>query len=231
MSKIDNELEQRINSMNDTERYVVLEVAPQMRFAGNWGFLHKGEENAKLKDELLKKQEKQIEVQRVNNGYIFTVDNNYLMKTVKSLIPDMIDDTYIAKAKERKDKELKSFVSFLRGLDRGKDSKFVKRDSVGNKYITLGLYCTNTVNMIRYKGREYKAFSLTFLEAMIGLREHGAELMDTLYIMGKSKDCYVKGTLREMLSDAENRQEVFNAMEIPSTKTGVFIRLYFGEEK
>lgn len=227
MGKIDANLEQRINNMNDTERYVVLEVAPQMRFAGNWGFLHKSEENAKLKDELLKKQEKQIEVQRVNNGYIFTVDSNYLMQTVKSLVPDMIDDAYTTKAKERKDKEIKAFVSFLRGIERGKDSKFIKQDSMGNKYITLGLYCTNTVNMIRYKGREYKAFSLTFLEAMLGLKEHGAELMDKLYIVGREKDNYIKGTIKEMLSTAENRQSVFNAMELPTTKTGVFTRVYF----
>lgn len=226
MARIEEAVTRNINKLSDTEKFVVMEIAPQLRFAGNWGFLVKGEDYFETKQELLKTNTEKITIQEVKNGYLFTADDIYLVNTVNELLPGVLNFEYKARAMERKQTDKEMFVKFMQGIIRGKESKFVKVDKRGRRFIIIGLYCTNNVNLIRLNGNEYKAYKLTFLEAMQGLKSLDSELLSKVNILVKDNDAYYARQLGTVLSTVEGRQSAFSAMQIAETKTGVLMTLY-----
>lgn len=224
--ELENQVQENIDKLSETERYMIMEIAPQVRFAGTWGFLVDDEENFELKEELIKEETENVEVQRVANGYIFTAKPTFLVDTLNTLVPDALSFEFSEKANERKQTEKDMFAKFMISIINGKESKFVKTDKKGQKYINVGLYCTNNVNLIRLNGREYKAFKLTLLEAMLSLKEKDSSILDNLKVIVQDTDGLYIRKLKYTLSTKEDRDKVFNAMHIAETKTGAFITFY-----
>ena len=223
--EIEVSVKENIDKLSETERYMIMEIAPQVRFAGNWGFLVDDEEDYETKVELLENESENIEKQEVANGYIFTADTTFLSDTLKVLIPDLMTFEFSEKAQERKQTEKAMFAKFITSLVNGKESKFVKTDKQGREFINIGLYSTNSVNLIRLHGKEYKAFKLTLLDAMLSLKEMG-ETLEKLKVMVQDEDGLYIRPLKRVLSSKEERDMLYKAMHIADTKTGAFITLY-----
>ena len=127
-----------------------------------------------------------------------------MLKAVQVVDPKAVMQSDIDNIKKAQANAIIGFEKFL--IARGKQN--------GQFQGAIGIYCTNNVETIKFKGTSYPAFRLN--------------LQDSLSLLGKyGYGVVVKGQIKSAKDAYESGQAIWDSMKVSPTKTGIFINIQY----
>lgn len=217
--QVENRLTQNLDKLSNGSKMAIVMCANAFRFGANWGLLRKSNSEYKGILEALKEEKQNTRVTMVENGCIIECKEQFLANAVNTAVPNAIDGEFVNIAVKRKEDEKGKFRKFVKNAVDGKN-KYVTQCN-GYKEFVVGLYCVNDTNFIRINGKDIPSYKLTLAEALPALKmflEAGMQV----YIPVEVSEGNVKFMpIGECVPNAI--PQVFKAMEISDTDTGVFL--------
>ena len=159
------EAAKRTAQMPDGVKYAVVTVLANIRNGAFWGFTDM--QDIKKHVDVIRQNAPNIVARKLGNACIIEVLPQYMLSAVQAIDPQAISQQMYS---DMLKKQAEAKVSFERFLIRsGRSIEKTGRPFMG----TIGLYCTNDVSTMSYKGVQYPAFRVTLAEALGFLHRYG----------------------------------------------------------
>lgn len=179
-------------------QYAITQVLPNILNGAFWAFTD-------MKDVMNHydaiKAEPNIVARKLGNACLLEVGHDFMISTVSSIDSNALTKSDLTVIREKMADAVVEFEKFL--ISRGKKGKFSG---------LIGIYCTNNVTAINYKGTSYPAFRLGMGKAL--------ELLATYGYAIKINGRYVSAA-----QAGATGQALWDSATLSPTKTGIFIEI------
>lgn len=185
-------------NLSEGALYAICTVAKNIKNGAFWGFIdmQSAMEHAKTI-----KSDPNMSVRRIGDSVVVEVNPNYLVQSIRSVDPNIFSRDDLEKMKQNMATAVVEFEKFL--LNKG-----ISTPGFG---ATIGVYSTNNVTNIAYKGVNFPAFRLNIEKAMQCLAKFGYQVkIDGSFIPAQ---------------DAMVSPKLWNNIKLSPTKTGAFITI------
>ena len=182
-------------------QYAIVTALPNVLNGAFWGF--DSVKNAQEHYQALT-EDKNIIARKIGEDCLLEVNPNYMLKAVQMIDSNAITQSDINIIKKNQSDAQISFEKFL--INRGKQKNQFKG--------AIGIYCTNIVETIKYKGTSYPAFRINLQDTLATLSQYGYGVVVGNQLL-TAKDAYESG------------QAIWDSMQVSPTKTGVFINIQY----
>lgn len=153
-----DEAAKRTAQMPDGVKYAVLKVLGNIKNGAFWGFTDMSDVMQHM--EAIKKNSPNILARKLGNACIIEVAPNYMISSVQAIDPQAISQQMIQDIQNARAEAHVAFERFL--IRSGKNMEKTNHQFTG----TVGLYCTNDVQTMAYRGVQYPAFRVTLADAL-----------------------------------------------------------------
>lgn len=194
--------------LSPSVQYAIASVLPNIKTGAFWAFTDMKD----VKDHVeALRSDKNITVRRIADACLLEVNGKYLLSAITSIDPDALSQQDIYEIQLSRAKAVMNLEKFL--ISKGKNTE---RRFGG----TVGIYCTNEVSTISYKGVNYPAFCVAITDVLNALGVFGYEIQ-------------VGGKFIDAMKAVSAGQVLWDSMKLSPTKTGIFIniRSTFSPEK
>ena len=144
-----NESAKRAGQMPPSVQYAIIQVMPNILNGAFWGFTTLKEIEGHY--DSIKSSGGNVVARKLSNACLFEVNPAYLIKAISMIDPEALTQKDLDTMQKMRAESLVSFERFL--VRKAKEIKDNKK--FGG---TIGIYCTNDVNTVTYKGTNYPAF-------------------------------------------------------------------------
>ena len=179
-------------------QYAIVQVLPNILNGAFWAFTDMNDITSHY-DAI--KAEPNIVARKLGNACLLEVGHDFMLSSVNAIDPNAITRSDMTVIREKMASAVIEFEKFL--ISRGK-----KGDFRG----LIGIYCTNNVTAINYKGISYPAFRLGMGKAL--------ELLATYGYAVKINGQYVPAA-----QAGGTGQALWDSAKLSPTKTGIFIEV------
>lgn len=186
-------------TLSDGQLYAIASTAKNLKNGSFWGFVSK---NDVMEHVNAIKSDPNMLIRSISDYAIVEVQPNYILSSISAVDPEIFD----AKAVDKIKRNLASAVIEF--------EKYLVNKGISNPghAATIGIYSTNNVSTIAYKGVTYPAFRLNLEDTLKILNQYGYEVK-------------VNGQFIPVSKAVSIAQEVFNSLKLSPTKTGAFINI------
>ena len=182
-------------------QYAIVKVMPNIMNGAFWGF----ESMKGVKEHIEALQaDKNIIVRKIADYCILEINPSYMLQAVRVIDANAINQSDMNNIKEAMDKAHLELERFL--VRKAKD-----KAGFGG---TVGIYCTNDVTTIKYKGTTYPAFRLGINDVLGFLDNYNYSIQ-------------VGGNFVSPREAFGAGQPLWDSMILSPTKTGVFINIRY----
>ena len=189
----------KAKQLSPSVQYAICQVLPNIRNGAFWGFTDLRDVSKHIE---AIKSDNNITARKLNsNACLLEVVPNYLLKAVNLIDPNALTSKDIQEIQQSTAKAIMDFEKFL--IQKAKTKGF------GG---TIGIYCTNNVTSISYKGVTYPAFRIAIGDALKFLGMYGYEVQ-------------VGGTFVSAAQAGQSGQALWDSAKLSPTKTGIFINI------
>lgn len=199
-----NESAKKAKQLSPAAQYAITTALPNVANGAFWGFTSM--QGVKQHIESIKSSGGNIIARKVGTACLLEVSPSYLLQSVQMIDPNLFDQEMINSINKARAEAHVAFEKFL--IARGKEVSKTGRNYAG----TIGIYCTNDVTTIAYKGVNYPAFRLASADVLGYLAQYG--------YMVKVNNSYCTPQQASQAGSA-----FWDSMQISPTKTGVFMEI------
>lgn len=178
-------------------QFAIIKVLPNIRNGAFWGFTDR--KNIEDRIEELKK-DKNIVARLLGNACLIEVAPAYMIQAVQMVNPEALTNKDIQLMNESRQKATFELEHFL--IRKGKSP-----EGFGG---TVGIYCTNDVTTISYKGVSYPAFRVNMEQLLQILAKYGYNIR-------------VNGSWMSAQQASQSGQALWSSTRLSPTKTGIFV--------
>ena len=196
-----NESAKRAKALSPSIQYAIVTVMPNIVNGAFWGFTDMKSIQEHI--EAIKNSEGNLTVRKLGNACLIEANPNYLVKAIGAVDSNALTQKDLQVMTQKRAEAQIAFEKFL--IAKGKSEY-----PFGG---TIGIYCTNDVTTISYKGTNFPAFRVDIVTALGLLSKYGYTV--------KVKDKFVSA---QQASQAG--QALWDSTTLASTKTGIFIDIY-----
>ena len=197
-----NESARKASSLSPSIQYAIVTVMPNIVNGAFWGFVDMKSIQEHI--EAIKNSNGNLSARKLGNACLIEINPNYLVKAMKMIDPNSVTQGDLnVMSKARVDAQV-AFEKFL--ISKGKSSEKTGKPFGG----TVGIYCTNDVSSIVYKGVNYPAFRVDIATAINLLHKYGYQIR-------------VGGSFVSAEQAAKSGQTLWDSAVLAPTKTGIFI--------
>ncbi len=183
--------------------YAITIALPNMMNGAFWGFAAEVEVRKHIAN--IQHAKGNITARKLSNACILEVSPQYLVNSVVTCAPGILSQSDVTEMLTKQAEAKLAFERFLisRVRDGAKTNKLPYHG-------TVGIYCTNEVHSINYKGKSYPAFRLNISDFLQLCNQYG-------YMV-----C-VKGQPIPPAQAGQSGDALWQSMIVSPTRTGVFI--------
>lgn len=193
---------QRAKQMSPSIQYAIVQVLPNIVNGAFWGFTDM--KGIQEHIEAIKGSEGKIVARQLGNACLIEVTPQYLIQAVGQIDPNAVTQKDVQVMTQKRAEAQIAFEKFL--ISKGKSS-----EKTGSKFAgTIGIYCTNDVTTINYKGTSYPAFRVDMITALGLLNKYGYNIR-------------VNGQFISAQQASQSGQALWSSTVLAPTKTGLFI--------
>lgn len=192
----------RVKQLPPSVQYAIVTVVPNIINGAFWGFTDM--QDIQEHTEQLK-QDKNIVARKLGNSCLIEVEPSYLLKAVQAGDPNAITKKDVDVMQNAIAEAKHSFNRFL--IQKGKTAEPGKLFAG-----TIGIYCTNNVTTISYRGVNYPAFRVNIADALTALNYFGYEIR-------------VGGQFVNPMQASNMGQALWESLSLSPTKTGIFMNI------
>ena len=196
-----NESAKRAKALSPSIQYAIVTVMPNIVNGAFWGFTDMKSIQEHI--EAIKNSNGNLTVRKLGNACLIEANPNYLVKAIAVIDPNALTQKDLQTMSQKRAEAQIAFEKFL--IAKGKSEYHFGG--------TIGIYCTNDVTTIAYKGVNYPAFRVDIVTALSLLSKYGYTI--------KVKDNFVSA---QQASNAG--QDLWDSTTLAPTKTGIFIDIY-----
>ena len=153
----------KAKEMSEGIQYAIILAAPSVHNGAFWGFTTM--ESIKGHLAVIKESAPNLTARKIGNSCLVEVNPTYLINGIQTIDPEAITQADIDKIQQAKAEAHVAFRKYLL-----KQAKQVIKTGKPFSGI-VGIYCTNDVTTISYKGVNYPAFRLNMQDTLIYLHE------------------------------------------------------------
>lgn len=197
-----NESAKKAKQLSPGAQYAITTALPNVANGAFWGFTTM--QGVQQHIASIRDSGGNILARKVGNSCLLEVNPAYLLQSVQMIDPNLFDQEMINSINKARAEAHVAFEKFL--IARGKEVSKTGRNYAG----TIGIYCTNDVTTIAYKGVNYPAFRLASSDVLGYLSKYG-------YMVA------VNGNYCPAQQASQAGQALWDSMRISPTKTGVFL--------
>lgn len=179
-------------------QYAITQVLPNILNGAFWAFTDMAGIQSHIE---AIKAEPNIVARKLGNACLIEVGHDFMISSVNAIDSNAITRSDLTVIHEKMADAVVEFEKFL--ISRGKK---------GNFSGMIGIYCTNNVTSINYKGVSYPAFRLGMGKAL--------ELLSTYGYAVKVNGSYIPAA-----QAGGTGQALWNSAMLSPTKTGIFIEV------
>lgn len=197
-----NAAAQKAKQMSPSVQYAIVQVLPNIINGAFWGFTDMRGIQEHI--EAIKNSNGQITARQLGNACLIEVSPQFLIPAVSQIDANAITQKDVqVMTQARADAQI-ALERFL--ISKGKASEKMGKPFSG----TVGIYCTNDVTTINYKGVSYPAFRVDMQTALSLLHMYGYRVR-------------VNGNFIPADQAANAGQALWSSTILAPTKTGLFI--------
>ena len=193
-----NESAKRAGQMPPSVQYAIIQVMPNILNGAFWGFTTLKEIEGHY--DSIKSSGGNVVARKLSNACLIEVNPAYLIKAISMIDPEALTQKDLDTMQKMRAESLVSFERFL--VRKAKEIKDNKK--FGG---TIGIYCTNDVNTVTYKGTNYPAFRV--------------EIASTLNLLKKWG--YLVRVNGNFVKPDQVGNAIWDSVVLAPTKTGLFI--------
>lgn len=196
-----NESAKKAKQMSPSVQYAITTALPNISNGAFWGFTDLNG----IKNHIdAIKADSNITARKLGNACLVEVNPTYLLQAVQIIDPNALTKKDMQEITKSISEAQIAFEKFL--ISKGKSSKKTGKQFGG----TIGIYCTNDVTTITYRGTSYPAFRVSVGTALTLLATYGYSIS-------------INGQFVSASQAANAGDALWQSMVLAPTKTGVFI--------
>ena len=177
-------------------------VLPNILNGAFWGFTDMKSIQEHI--EAIKNSGGNLTARQLGNACLIEVNPNFMVNAVSAIDPNAVTQKDVQVMTQKRAEAQIAFEKFL--IAKGKAIAKTGTAFAG----TIGIYCTNDVTTINYKGVSYPAFRVDMQTALGLLHKYGYAIK-------------VNGSLVSAQQAANSGQNLWSSTILAPTKTGLFI--------
>lgn len=193
-----NESAKRAKALSPSIQYAIVTVMPNIVNGAFWGFTDMKSIQEHI--EAIKNSNGNLTVRKLGNACLIEANPNYLVKAIAVIDPNALTQKDLQTMSQKRAEAQIAFEKFL--IAKGKSEH-----PFGG---TIGIYCTNDVTTIAYKGVNYPAFRVDIVTALSLLSKYGYTIK-------------VKGNFVSAQQASNAGQDLWDSTTLAPTKTGIFV--------
>lgn len=197
-----NAAAQKAKQMSPSIQYAIVQVLPNIVNGAFWGFTDMKSIQEHI--EAIKNSEGKIVARQLGNACLLEVTPQYLIQAVGQIDPNAVTQKDVQVMTQKRAEAQIAFEKFL--ISKGKTSEKTGKMFAG----TIGIYCTNDVTTINYKGISYPAFRVDMATALGLLNKYGYQIR-------------VNGQFVSAQQASQAGQALWSSAVLAPTKTGLFV--------
>ena len=191
----------RAKQMPESVQYAIVNILPNIVNGAFWGFTDKAGVEKHI--DAIKQANGNLSARLLGNACLLEANPNFLVSAVAKIDPTAITQADLNKMKTA---IAEAEVTFEKWLISKAKTKAGAQPFGG----TIGIYCTNDVSTISYKGVNYPAFRVDMQKALGLLGRYGYKVQ-------------VQGQFVDVNTAAQSGQALWSSTILSPTKTGLFI--------
>lgn len=199
-----NAAAKRAKEMSPSVQYAIVQVLPNIVNGAFWGFTDM--KGIQEHIEAIRNSGGNLSARQLGNACLIEVNPNYMVNAVAAIDPNAVTQKDIQTMTQKRAEAQVAFEKFL--ISKGKSSEKSGQAFSG----TIGIYCTNDVTTINYKGVAYPAFRVDMQTALSLLAKYG-------YVI------QVGGQFISAQQAAQAGQNLWSSTTLAPTKTGLFVNV------
>lgn len=193
-----NESAKRAKALSPSIQYAIVTVMPNIVNGAFWGFTDM--KSIQEHVEAIKNSNGNLTVRKLGNACLIEANPNYLVKAIAVIDQNALTQKDLQTMNQKRAEAQIAFEKFL--ITKGKAST-----PFGG---TIGIYCTNDVTTIAYKGVSYPAFRVDIVTALGLLSKYGYSIK-------------VNGQFVSAQQASNAGQALWDSAILAPTKTGIFV--------
>lgn len=193
---------QKAKAMSPSIQYAIVKVLPNIVNGAFWGFTDM--EGIKKHIEAIKGANGSIVARQLGNACLVEVTPQFLIKAVSQIDAEAVTNKDVQVMTQKRAEAQIAFEKFL--INKGKSAGKLGKPFAG----TIGIYCTNDVTTISYKGIAYPAFRVDMITALGLLHQYGYNVR-------------ISGQFIPAMQAGQAGQALWSSVILAPTKTGIFI--------
>lgn len=197
-----NESAKKAKSLSPSIQYAMVTVMPNIINGAFWGFVDMKSIQEHI--EAIQHSDGNVVARKLGNACLLECNPNYLVKAISAVDSNALAQGDINKMQQARAEAQIAFEKFL--ISKGKTSEKTGKPFGG----TVGIYCTNDVTSIVYKGTNYPAFRVDMITALSLLNKYGYKIR-------------VSGQFVTAQQAQQSGQALWDSTVLAPTKTGIFI--------
>lgn len=193
---------QKAKKMSPSIQYAIVQVLPNIVNGAFWGFTDMAGIQKHI--EAIKGANGQIVARQLGNACLVEVTPKFLIEAVSQIDANAVTNKDVEVMTQKRAEAQIAFERFL--INKGKSS-----EKTGNRFAgTIGIYCTNDVTTINYKGTAFPAFRVDIITALALMHQYGYNIR-------------VNGQFIPAMQAGNAGQALWSSAILAPTKTGLFV--------
>lgn len=193
-----NESAKKAKALSPSIQYAIVTVMPNIINGAFWGFTDMKSISEHI--EAIKNSNGNLMARKLGNACLIEANPNYLVNAISSIDANALAQKDLQVMNQKRAEAQIAFEKFL--ITRGKSEK-----PFGG---TIGIYCTNDVTTISYKGVNYPAFRVDIITTLGLLSKYGYTIK-------------VNGQFVSAQQASQAGQALWDSTILAPTKTGIFV--------
>lgn len=193
-----NESAKRAKALSPSIQYAIVTVMPNIINGAFWGFTDM--KSIQEHVEAIKNSNGNLTVRKLGNACLIEANPNYLVKAIGAIDSNALTQKDLQIMNQKRAEAQIAFEKFL--IAKGKANT-----PFGG---TIGIYCTNDVTTISYKGTNYPAFRVDIVTTLGLLSKYGYNIK-------------IGGQFISAQQASQAGQVLWDSAILAPTKTGIFI--------
>lgn len=189
----------RAKQMPEAVQYAIVQVLPNILNGAFWGFTDLKDIQSHL--DVIKNNPDKLVARKLGNACLIEVNHDFMLSAVNAIDPNAIKSSDLVAIKERMADAVIEMEKFLISRGKKQPASFI-----------LGIYSTNKVTTIAYKGVNYPAFRLPMSKTLELLHNYGYSIK-------------VNGTWMSAQNAMGSGQALWDSTRLSPTNTGIFIEV------
>lgn len=197
-----NAAAQRAKQMSPSIQYAIVQVLPNINNGAFWGFTDM--KGIQEHIDAIRNSGGNITARQLGNACLVEVNPAYMVNAVTAIDPNAVTQKDVQVMTQKRAEAQIAFEKFL--IAKGKSSS-----KSGQLYSgSIGVYCTNDVSTVNYKGVSYPAFRVDMATTLALLSKYGYSIK-------------IGGQFVTAQQASQAGQALWSSVTLAPTKTGLFI--------